>query len=173
MNWIEAIFSRLAELWPFVKVHSYQQGVRFRCGKDVARCAPGVHFAFWWFEEIMVVDVVEQSINLPTQSVTTHDNVAVTFSANILYEVEDARVMYTSVQDFDDSLTAAAMNHLAQKVRAWSWDELVDGQRDLEKSLKGTLSTRAARWGVKITDVAFTDMARARVYRWYGDPMMG
>jgi regulator of protease activity HflC (stomatin/prohibitin superfamily) len=170
MTWIDAILSRIAELWPFVRVNTYQRGVRFRAGRNPTELAPGIHFAVWWFDDVHVVDVAEQPINLPTQTVTTRDDVPVTFSANVTYEIADVVQMYTSVQDFEDSINAIAMIHLAQRVRDWTWVELVEGQKELERSLKGTLTTRADRWGIKIIAVGFTDMVRARVHRLYGDP---
>jgi regulator of protease activity HflC (stomatin/prohibitin superfamily) len=172
VNFIESILSRLEELWPLVRVHSFQRGVKFRHGRDIALLEPGVHFAFWWFEEIVLVTTCERTVNLPTQSMTTADDVAVTFSANVAYEVTDAREMYTKLSDFEDSLNATAMVFLADKVRSKTWAELVSGQAELERQLREALTRRGKRWGVKFLDVGFTDMVKARVHRLYGDPVV-
>jgi regulator of protease activity HflC (stomatin/prohibitin superfamily) len=172
MNFIESILSRLEQLWPFVRVKTYQRGVRFRGGKAPVELQPGVHFAIWWFDEVLIVDVTSQPINLPTQSITTKDGVPVSFSANVIYRVTDPVTMLTAVSDFDDSVTAIAMNHLAKRVREQSMDELRTGQDALEKSLEGTLHTRVKKWGVEIEAVGLTDLVQARAYRLLGDPVV-
>jgi hypothetical protein len=63
-----------------------------------------------------------------------------------------------------------AMVHLAQKVRDYTWPELVAHQKDLERSLKNTLTTRVKKWGVEIVEVGLTDLVRSRSYRLFGDP---
>lgn len=172
MSWVEAILDRIADLWPFVRVKTYQAGVRFRGGKGPALLEPGVHFAIWWFDEVFMVDITQQPINLPTQSITTADGVPVSFSANIIYRVDDAVTLFTAIRDFEDSVTAIAMSHLAKKVRAWSMEELRTGQDELERSLERTLQTRVRDWGVKIIDVGLTDLVQARAYRLLGDPVV-
>ena len=62
---------------------------------------------------------------------------------------------------------------LAKRVREWTWDELVASQRDLERSLRGTMTTRAKEWGVTIHDVGLTDLTIAKPLRLYGDPTVG
>jgi regulator of protease activity HflC (stomatin/prohibitin superfamily) len=113
---------------------------------------------------------VEQVYNLPTQSITTKDDVTVTFSANIRFRISDVLLNLTEVHNFEASLEGAAMVHLAQRVRAWSWKELVENQKKLETSLADTLTTRVKRWGVEILEVGLTDLVKGKVYRFYGDP---
>jgi regulator of protease activity HflC (stomatin/prohibitin superfamily) len=50
-----------------------------------------------------------------------------------------------------------------------TWPELLAEQTDLEKSLRGTLTTRAKEWGVKITQVGITDLVKARQFRHFGE----
>jgi regulator of protease activity HflC (stomatin/prohibitin superfamily) len=54
-------------------------------------------------------------------------------------------------------------------VRDMTWPELLAEQTDLEKSLRGTLTTRAKEWGVKITQVGITDLVKARQFRHFGE----
>lgn len=163
----------LAALVPFRIVRSYQRAVRFWMGNPGPELGPG----FWWIVPglltIEVVDTRADTSNLPTQSVTTKDGRAVTFSANVEFEIVDAAAYVTGVQQFDFSLTNVAMSHLAKRVRAWTWDELVTEQRALELSLRDTMTTRAKRWGVQINDVGLTDLTCAKTLRFYGDPGIG
>lgn len=173
MNWIEAILSRLAELWPWSRVKPWQRGVRstfvpFR-GVRVTVLGPGIARSVPWFDTLEIREVQEDSWNMPTQSVTTKDDVAVTFSANFIYEIEDVKAVVFNVREFANSLQDLAMIHLSERVRDLTWAELRDGQKKLEKSIEGTLTTRAKDWGVAIRRFGLTDLVKARQFRHFGE----
>ena len=169
MSWLELLAHYLRQVWPLWIVKSFQQGIRFRNGRDVALLRPGVYFAWWWFEEIEAVNVVPRVINLPSQTITTKDGKTVTFSANVEFHIENARAYYCAVYDADHSLRNAAMGHLARKIREWTLDELQTHQSDLERSLERTLTTYVKDWGVVIRDVRLTDLTASRGYRLFAD----
>lgn len=182
---VDIIANNLLALLPIKIIHPYERGVMFtfghaltfrqwlaiKRGKEVTpgQLEPGLHFFFPYFQSITVVHVVPEVVNLPTQSLTTTDGHHISFSANIEFEVHDAFAMYCGVQDFQNSLVNLAMNHLAYRVREWSWAELLTGQKDLERSMKDTLTTRVKKWGVTILSVGITDMVETQTYRVYGD----
>jgi regulator of protease activity HflC (stomatin/prohibitin superfamily) len=74
-----------------------------------------------------------------------------------------------NVKEFSSGLRDVGMMHLAERAREMTWAELRDGQKEMEKSLRGTLTTRAKSWGVKITRVGLTDLVKARQFRHFGE----
>lgn len=166
------IGQNIAALVPFKIVRSYQRAVRFWLGKPGKELGQG----FWWtipgLLTIEVVDVRDDTANLPTQSVTTSDGKSVTFSANVRFSITDAVAYVTTVQQFDFSLTNIAMSHLAKRVRDNTLSDLLAEQRQLESSLRDTMTTRAKRWGVTIHEVGLTDLTCAKTMRFYGDPLI-
>jgi regulator of protease activity HflC (stomatin/prohibitin superfamily) len=155
--------------WKFIVfIRDYQRGVHFRKGLYLRTLDPGWWVRIPYVDDVEDVTVVDDVLDLPVQSITTKDGHMVSFSANIAYEIVDVHKMYCRVQDFETSLSRAAMNHLARKVRDWTWDELMLNQRDLEKSLRDTMTTRVKEWGVKVLDVGLTDLVQAQQYRVYG-----
>lgn len=184
MSWFESLWTRIIELWPFVKVRVWERATRQRFwvwdrkrwwwpigrGVRVDELSAGVHWAPLWITEVDSEPVVEQTMNLPTQSVTTADGISVSFSTNIVYEVEDVVKATTAVTNFERSAQALAMMHLARRIRAKEWKWLIDNQDDLEKSLKDTLTTRFKGWGVRVVAVGLTDMVSALQLRNFADP---
>lgn len=174
MSWVEAILSRVADLWPFVRVGVWQRGVRTTFlpwgGVKVTVLAPGAHRCLWWIERVTLQTTAEQVHNLPTQSITCRCGTAATLSANFAFEVTDAEAAANNVFDLGDSLQGLAMMQIAKKCRDWTWVELSERQADLERSIRDTLTTRAKEWGIKITAVGLTDLVQARAYRLFGDP---
>ena len=168
-NLVDLISNNILALLPLRIIHSFERGVKFRLGRDIAELQPGLHFFWPYFEDIEVINVVPEVINLPTQSLTTLDGHHISFSANIEFEVHDARAMFCGVQDFQNSLMNMAMNHLAYRVRDWTWQELREGQRELERSIKDTLTTRVKKWGVTVLSVGITDLVETQTYRIFGE----
>lgn len=166
---VEAVFQNLAALLPIRVVRSYQQGVRFSLGQDRALLHTGVYFHLPWIWEVEIVDTAPQVLNLPTQTVRTIDGHSISFSGNIEFQVVDARLMYTKVQDLNHSLAARTMGHIARKIRRRTLDVLTTKQASLETYLKNTLHLQCSGWGVRINDVALTDLVQSKAFRLYGD----
>ena len=175
MSWVDAIIANIRELLafvlPFSVIKVYERGVVMRLGEPHRTQAPG--FRWHWpcgVEDVVRVVVVEETMDLMPQSVTTKDDVAVTFSANLVFFVTDPVLYHTAVTDFNRSVEGYARIHLSQRARDWTWDELIVNQRKLESSLERTLSTRLAKWGAEVVSVGFTDLTRARAFRHFTDP---
>ncbi len=158
--WDRVTFGRVIEGW--------ESGVRFKRGRvQPEPLGAGIWWHWPFVDRIEVIPIRPRYIDLPTQSVTTADGEAVSFSANICYEIENAVLAYTEVHDLEDFVSRASMGHLHGRIHAWTLAELMAGLKDLEKSLEGTLQTRVKRWGIRVLDVRLTDMVRSRVYRLY------
>ena len=162
VDWLLAVWKELCFI---VVVESWERGVRFRRGiPEATQLTAGV-WLFWPFvDRIELLPVVERFIDLPMQRITTADGVEVALSANIGYEITDAVKAYTEVHDYEVSLARLAAGHLHAKIHGWTYEELVEGLGKLEKSLEGTLTTRAKPWGIVIRDVGITDMVRQKAY---------
>lgn len=189
MNWLSALFEYLFKLWPFQKLEPWEKGIkityspidfnlsltypyfsRIEPETKVELVGPGSHFCLLWFQEIKKESTVGRVMDLLTQTVTLQDGTQASFSVNIEFEIADVEANITLVHAFKHSLEAAARIHLAKRIRGFkTWEELIAKQDWLEKRLAETLTTRAARWGARITEVGFTDLSKSRTIRLLGD----
>jgi regulator of protease activity HflC (stomatin/prohibitin superfamily) len=175
MNWVEAIVSNLRDLLTFVSplrvINVYERGVVLRLGKIHRVMEPGLNWLIPFNVDVVSeIVVVEETMDLMVQSITTKDDVSVTFSINLVFCVVDPMLYHTAVTDFNRSAEGYARIHLSQRARDKTWPELLADQRKLEASLEGTLSTRLAKWGATVVSVGFTDLTRARPFRLFADP---
>lgn len=171
-DFLRLLLDSIHYLWPLRVIATYERGVLFMGGRPGIELIPtggifksGIYPFLPFFMRIETLALCEDVVDLPVQSITTSDGKTVTFSANVAYVITNAVAHYTNVQDFADSFSRAACGHLALKVREWSWEELHQGQKKLEASIKGTLTTRVEDWGVKILEVRLTDCSLTRQYR--------
>lgn len=168
-NFLAYIFDKLYLLWPFRIVNSYQQGVRFWLGRDTAELTEGFYAVCPFLGSIEIVDVAEDVINLPVNSITTLDGKAATFSANLAFKIAHARKKFVCVQDFSNSLDALASGYLSASIRGQRWEDLLANQGELEDDVQAKLNAAVKKWGVRITAVHITDMVEARQYRLFAD----
>ena len=174
---VDLVKNNLLAMLPVKIIHSFERGVKFHKGIDKALLGPGLHWFLPFLQSIEVASVVDDVITLPTQSLTTSDDKHISFCMNVEYEIHDLRAMWIEVQDFQHSLKNLAMNHLAARVRELSWKELRESQSELEKSMKGTLTTKVKKWGVTVLSVGIVDLVETQTYRIFGDgsgvPLLG
>lgn len=158
-TFVGAILNNLMALAPFVMVLSYQRGVRWKWGKNPVALEPGFHLRCWLMHKVEISDMTDCAIELPIQSVMTADEKLLCFSANIGYRISDVVAHWQSVHDFESSTAALAMTHLAERVRGQNLSEVIADQSKLEKSLRGTLTTKFKNWGTEVFAVGFTNFA--------------
>lgn len=173
MNIIKELLDFLREFWPFWIVRGdYQRGLRFWLGGYVKELDGkgrlfgiptfGLYAILPWFGAIEIVDVAPDVLKLFDQNVTTKDDVSVMMAANVAYRIVDAFASFTAIQQLENNLGDAFRRHLAKRVREKTWKELLEGQADLEKSCKGTLTTYVKKWGVEVEDVGFVCFVKTR-----------
>lgn len=164
MNIIATLLEWLRQFWPFVIVHSFERGVRFWLGNDVATLEPGLHMFLPFFGSIETVHVVQDYVRLGNQNLTTKDGKPLLVSCNIRYEVFDARSAFVDVQEFVASLGDLARQALAQGVRNYEYADLLMKQSDLEREIRDSINKVSRKWGVKVTNIGLADFILTRSF---------
>lgn len=164
MNVIATLLDWLRQFWPFVIVHSYERGVRFWLGRDVALLEPGLHAYVPFFGSIHAVSVVQDYIRLGNQNLTTRDGKPLLVSCNVRYEVTDLRAAFTQVQEFPVSLADAARQALTAAIREYDYADLLPKQSELERDIKKKVNAVSKDWGVRVLNVGLADFISTRSF---------
>lgn len=168
------LLTSLSKLSPirFRTVYSFQQGVKFRFGRDIRLLHPGMYWHWNLVETIMVNDTTEEVVDTDIQTCTTADGVSVCLSASIRYRKYSLRMMWNNVQDFDSSLGNLAEGIIATALREWNYEDALEAIPDLEEEITKSLRTQVSRWGVELKDCKITNFAKARTIRLFSDGIM-
>jgi regulator of protease activity HflC (stomatin/prohibitin superfamily) len=167
-DFLRQILDHIKELWPIRVVDPDHQGVLFDRGRTAISLAPGYHWFIPGIQRIETIAVVYQELDCQLQTVETLDGIAVTFSANIGFEVRDAARARTAVHDVDATLERSARGALGKFVTERKWSDLTGHASELVSDARKAVADDAAGWGVKIVRVRLTDFARSRIYRVLG-----
>ena len=76
------------DMLPFVIVEQWNGSVQLRFGKFIKVLYPGIHFKIPFFDSVIETPVITQSVNLPSQTLTTLDDESIVLKSIIRYKVE-------------------------------------------------------------------------------------
>lgn len=88
-----------------------------------------------------------------------------TFSANVGYTIEDAKLMRTEVHNFDSTLERATRGILGDMVAECDLKSLRRSRKKLAADTLNALRDETSGWGVTIHKVRLTDFTRAEQQR--------
>lgn len=176
LGWLGQVFQALLSLVPRIGIcRTTHGGVKFRRGCVVSEIRPGP-FAWWPFlTEVELLPVVRQTLNLPTQRLTTRDGISVVAAGVVVYSIRNVVQALTANWDHDATIGDMSLSALARHVAAHTFDELLaaqaeDGSTDaLTKICHADLSRK---YGVDVERFFVSDFARARIYAVSGDSLL-
>jgi regulator of protease activity HflC (stomatin/prohibitin superfamily) len=166
---IDFIIRNLMSLWPIVRVNEWQVGMVVRAGRIQRELPPGLHWRWWFIEEVKTWPGNEVALDLDTAAVTTSDGHAIAVSANIGYRVISLRDMWRGLWNTEASLGKLALGIIATECARQEWEYLRTQRVPLETELRATLNAQMGRWGVSIERVHLTDLVIAKPHRHYMD----
>lgn len=168
---IDFLIRNLLQLWPIARVYSWQQGLRVRRGVVREELTAGLHWRWWFIDEVKTWPSNQQALDLATASITTTDGVAISVSANVAYRMVSIRLMWLNVWDTVRTMKQLALGEIASHCAHRPWAELRDQRPVLEAALVIAINARVAPWGLIVERVHLTDLVITRGHRHYVDGM--
>jgi regulator of protease activity HflC (stomatin/prohibitin superfamily) len=141
MEWLSTLIDRVTDLFRWwVVVTPWERCLRVRCGKHVTELGAGIHLRVPLIDRVYVQSIRLRTVDTQTQTVTTKDGHALTFSGVIRYAIADIRQLYDTLHHADDTIidlaSGAAADYVSQRLRAdvtpEGLVEHVNGHLDLE-----------------------------------------
>ncbi len=134
-------------------VQPYQKGLIERLGKYQRTVTSGLTLIVPFIEKIVKIDIREQVVDIPPQSVITQDNVVVEVDAVVYYEVTDPVKVTYNVANFWIAVTKLAQTNLRNLVGDMALDESLTSRETINSQLRQILDDATDKWGVKVSRV--------------------
>lgn len=160
----ERLLDLLVQAWtglkPFFVVDVFEKAGVLRFGKYHRSAEPGIHWKIPFVDVPLELTACVTTVRLPTQYLTTKDDVQVALAAIVKYEVKDVRPYITGIFDQHDVLCDVTMGAIRKHTAETEYAELVANPPEAKVA---TAVRRAAnRYGFEIHDVTFTSFTKAR-----------
>jgi membrane protease subunit HflK len=156
-------FSR--DVLPFVIIEDWNGAVQLRFGKFIKILYPGIHFKIPFFDSIIECPIITQSVNLPSQTLTTLDEESIVLKSIIRYKVSNVRTYLLGVMHANDVLIDTTQGIIRDVVEMTQWKNLVDVNTQITNEVKEYV----VRWGIEVEAVTITDLGIVKSFRIFGD----
>jgi membrane protease subunit HflK len=162
---VDLLVSFSRELLPFVIIEQWNGAVQLRFGKFIKVLYPGIHFKIPFFDSIIECPVITQSVNLPSQTLTTLDDESIVLKSIIRYRVSNIQTYLLSVMHANDVLIDTTQGIIRDVVEMTTWPGLVDVNSQITNEVKEYV----VKWGIEIEAVTITDLGIVKSFRIFGD----
>jgi len=157
------------DMLPFVIIEQWNGAVQLRCGKFIKVLSPGIHFKIPFFDSIIECPVITQSVNLPSQTLTTLDDESIVLKSIIRYKVSNIRTYLLGVMHANDVLIDTTQGMIRDVVELTTWNDLVD----VNETITNEVKEYVVRWGIEVEAVTITDLGIVKSFRIFGDEGQG
>ena len=134
-------------------VRPWQKALVERLGKYQRTADSGLTVIIPFLENLKKVDMREQVVDVPPQSVITKDNVVVEVDAVVYYEVTDPVKVAYNVTNFYTAATKLAQTNLRNLVGDLALDQSLTSRELINSKLREILDEATDKWGTKVTRV--------------------
>jgi regulator of protease activity HflC (stomatin/prohibitin superfamily) len=134
-------------------IRPWQKGLVERLGKYQRTADAGLTIIIPFMERLIKIDMREQVVDVPPQSVITKDNVVVEVDAVVYYEVTDPVKVTYNVANFYKAATKLAQTNLRNLVGDLALDESLTSREVINTKLRQILDDATDKWGTKVTRV--------------------
>jgi regulator of protease activity HflC (stomatin/prohibitin superfamily) len=153
------------DMLPFVIIEQWNGAVHLRYGKFIKVLYPGIHFKIPFFDSVIECPVITQSVNLPSQTLTTFDEQSIVLKSIIRYKVSNIQTYLLSVMHANDVLIDTTQGMIRDVVELTTWDDLVD----VNETITNKVKEYVVRWGIEVEAVTITDLGIVKSFRIFGD----
>ncbi len=155
---IPIIVLGLGLVWLFNSVrvvNEYERAVIFRLGRALGKeKGPGVIFAFWPIDRVVVVGLRLVTLDVPPQDIITRDNVSAKVNAVVYFRVMDPIKATIEVQDYQYATSQMAQTTLRSILGEMELDDLLSEREKINEKLQHVLDQQTDPWGIKVSSVA-------------------
>ena len=134
-------------------IRPWQKGLVERLGKYQRTAEAGLNLIIPFMERLIKIDMREQVVDVPPQSVITKDNVVVEVDAVVYYEITDPVKVTYNVANFYIAAIKLAQTNLRNLIGDLALDESLTSREVINTKLRQILDDATDKWGAKVTRV--------------------
>jgi regulator of protease activity HflC (stomatin/prohibitin superfamily) len=163
--WVEQLIAVIVKfsfiLSPLTWVDVGAGGVMLRWGKFQRKVGPGAHWKWPVMDILHDANIVTTTINLPSQSLTTKDDIPIVISMVVKYSIDNTEYYFTRVYDAKDAISDIVLGEISNTVQSNDYHNLAQKLTNVKDNVYDEINY----WGVCIEKITLSDLQRCRSFR--------
>ena len=136
------------------KVHQGYTVIVERLGRYHKTYQPGLHFLVPFFDTIRQrIDMREQVVPFPPQTVITSDNINVSIDTVIYYQVTNPEAATYEIANPMSAIEQLAVTTMRNIIGTMDMEQALTGRDQINGQLRGVLDEATRRWGIRVSRV--------------------
>jgi len=141
-----------------VIIKPHEEGVYTFMGNFRGILRPGIHVVIPFARQIIIVDKMVQTLDVPRQEVITKDNSPINVDAAISIKVVDPKKAVSEVQNYKLATVFLAQTTLKAAIGGMELDEILTNRHVINARLRNDLDKATDPWGVRVEAVEIKEV---------------
>jgi len=142
----------------FTVIKEYERGVRLNFGKFRSVLEPGLRLEIPIYHTIYKVDLKNQILNIPKQSLISKDNITFTIDSTVQFKIVDVKKSVLNVYNLNFMLPERCQMSMRQILSSLDINGILHGLKDIPNLVKSSLLNVESEWGIEIINVQIRDI---------------
>ncbi len=141
-------------------VKQYERMIVFRLGRTSTEMVrePGLRFLIPFIDRPVKVDIRENFVEVPSQTIITRDNAPINIDFLIYWKIVNPLDSVVNVANFTGALEGIATTTLRAVVGDMLLDDVLSKRDQVNEVLRVKLDEQTERWGGKVTTVEIREL---------------
>ncbi len=136
------------------KVHQGYTVIVERLGRYHKTLQPGLHFLVPFFDTVRQrIDMREQVVPFPPQTVITSDNINVSIDTVIYYQVTNPEAATYEIANPMSAIEQLSVTTMRNIIGTMDMEQALTGRDQINGQLRGVLDEATGRWGIRVSRV--------------------
>lgn len=148
---------RIVIVTPLFIIKQYELGIYELFGKYQFFAKPGLKFMLPFIHTVRIRDIREHTMDIPSQSVITKDNVEIVVDGIIWAKPrsneEDIKKTFYSIDNWKNAIMELSMTNLRQEFGSLTLDESLISREKISGNLQKNLDNLTNDWGIHVSKV--------------------
>lgn len=143
---------------PYQTVNQGEVGLVQTFGALSRTVEPGLSYVNTWSEKLFRVNIKINTKELPPQSCFTRDNLSVSITSVVYYNIIDPQKAIFSISDIHSAIMERTQNTMRDVVGSRVLQDVVEKREEIAESIAEIISKTAFTWGVHIESILIKDL---------------